>query len=98
MDHILYDISKTILNTSYKKHGEKTNNLSIRIYKNKTEKRITFKIKTGYYLELLAPETMALLGSAKNKIAKDKNGENVPHLENTEVFLVHCNIVNNYYQ
>ena len=41
---------------------------------------------------------MALLGSAKNKIAKDKNGENVPHLENTEVFLVHCNIVNNYYQ
>ena len=98
MDHILYHISKTILNTSYKKHGEKTNNLSIRIYKNKTEKRITFKIKTGYYLELLAPETMALLGSAKNKIAKDKNGENVPHLENTEVFLVHCNIVNNYYQ
>ena len=41
---------------------------------------------------------MALLGSAKNKIAKDQNGENVPHLENTEVFLVHCNIVNNYYQ
>ena len=41
---------------------------------------------------------MALLGSAKNKIAKDQNGENVPHLENTEVFLVHSNIVNNYYQ
>ena len=44
-----------------KKHGEKTVNPSIRIYKNKIEKRITFKIKTGYYLELLTPETMKLL-------------------------------------
>ena len=41
---------------------------------------------------------MKLLGSTKNKIAKDKNGENVPHLEITEVVLVHCNIVNNDYQ
>ena len=39
-----------------------------------------------------------LLGSTKNKITKDKNGENVPHLEITEVVLVHCNIVNNDYQ
>ena len=38
---------------------------------------------------LLTPETMKLLGSTKNKIAKDKNGENVPHLEITEVELVH---------
>ena len=38
-----------------------------------------FKIKTGYYLELLTPETMKLLGSTKNNTAKDKNGENVPH-------------------
>ena len=38
---------------------------------------------------------MKLLGSTKNKIPKDKNGENVPHLEITEVVLVHCNIVNN---
>ena len=37
---------------------------------------------------------MKLLGSTKNKI-KDKNGENVPHLEIAEVVLVHCNIVNN---
>ena len=37
---------------------------------------------------------MKLLGSTKNKITKDKNGENVPHLEITEVALVHCNIVN----
>ena len=38
---------------------------------------------------------MKLLGSAENKITKDKNGENAPHLEITEVVLVHCNIVNN---
>ena len=41
---------------------------------------------------------MKLLGCTKNKIAKDKNGENVPHLEITEVVLVHCNIANNDYQ
>ena len=41
---------------------------------------------------------MKLLGSTENKITKDKNGENIPHLEITEVVLVHCNIVNNDYQ
>ena len=41
---------------------------------------------------------MKLLGSTKNKITEDKNGENVPHLEITEVVLVPCNIVNNDYQ
>ena len=41
---------------------------------------------------------MKLLGSTKNKIAKDENVENVPHLEITEVVLVHCNMVNNDYQ
>ena len=41
---------------------------------------------------------MKLLGSTKNKITKDKNGENLPHLEITEVVLVHCNMVNNDYQ
>ena len=41
---------------------------------------------------------MKLLGSTKNKIIKDKNGENVPYLEITEVILVYCNIVNNDYQ
>ena len=38
---------------------------------------------------------MKLLWSTKNKITKNKNGENAPHLEITEVVLVHCNIVNN---
>ena len=60
--------------------------------------KITFKIKNGYSLELLISETMKLLESTKNKITKDKNGENVPHLEITEVVLVHCSIVNNDYQ
>ena len=65
------------------------------LYINKIENRITFKIKTGYYLELLTPESMKLLGSTESKITKDENDENVPHLEITEVVLVHCNIVNN---
>ena len=41
---------------------------------------------------------MKLLGSTENKIIKDKNGENVPHLEITDVVLIHCNIVDNDYQ
>ena len=41
---------------------------------------------------------MKLLGSTENKIAKHKNGENVPHLGIMEVVLVHCNNVNNIYQ
>ena len=81
-----------------KKHGENTDKPSVQIYVNKIENRVTFKIKNGYSLELLTPETMKLLGSTKNKITKDENGENVPHLEITEVVLVHCNIVNNDYQ
>ena len=81
-----------------KKHSESVDNPSIRIYVNKIENRITFKIKNGYYLELLTPETMKLLGSAENKINKDKKGENVAHLEIVEVVLVHCNLGNNDYQ
>ena len=50
------------------------------MYINRIENRITFKIKNGYYLELLTPETMKLLGSNESKTTKDKNGENVPHL------------------
>ena len=60
--------------------------------------RITFTKKTGYITELLMPETMKLLGNNKSKNTKDKNGENVPMLEITEVVLVHCNTVNNNYQ
>ena len=62
---------------------------------NETENRIRLKIKTRYHLELLIPETMKLLRSSKSKITKDKNGENVPHLETPKAVLSHCNIVNN---
>ena len=48
-----------------KKIGENTNNPSVRIYINKIENRIIFKIKTRYYLELLTTETMKLLGSTE---------------------------------
>ena len=41
---------------------------------------------------------MKLLGSTENKITKNKNGENVPHLKITEAILVRCNIVNSDYQ
>ena len=68
------------------------------IYVNKIENGLMFKIKKGYYLELLTPETMKLLGSTKSKITKDESGENVCHLEITEVILVHCDIANNNYQ
>ena len=81
-----------------KKHSENVDNPSIKIYVNKIENRVTFKTKKGYYLELATPETIKLLGSTKCKITKDKNGENVPHLEIVELVLHHCNIVNNNYQ
>ena len=68
------------------------------MYVNKIENSATFKNKNGYSLQLLTPETMKLLGSTETKITKDKNVENVPHLEITEVVLVQCNIVNNDYQ
>ena len=57
-----------------------------------------FKRKTRYYLELLMLEKMKLVRSTKSKINKGKNGENVPHLEISELVLIHCNIVNNDYQ
>ena len=56
-------------------------------YVNKTENRIKFRVKTGFYLDLLTPERMKLLRSTKSKITKDESSENVPHLEITEVVL-----------
>ena len=81
-----------------KKHETLTENLPIQIYPHKIKKRIVFKIKTGYKLELLTPETIKLLGSTKKDVDSDKNSENVPKLESVEVVLVHCNLVKNDYQ
>ena len=64
-----------------KTHGE--NKPSAQIYVNKIENTVTFKIKNGYSLK------MKLFESTENKIIKDKNGENVSHLQITEVELVH---------
>ena len=51
-----------------------------------------------YYIKLLTPEKMKLLGSTKSNMTEKENGENVPRLEITEVVLIHCNVVNNSYQ
>ena len=65
----LLDASYSVSDIQYyfeyilKTHGENTDNLSRRMYVNKIENRITFKIKTLYHLELLTPETMKFLGS-----------------------------------
>ena len=79
-------------------HGQNFDNPSVKIYVNKRENKITFKVKNGYSLKLLKPEIMKLLGSTKNKRTADRNGENILHVEITEVVLVYCNIVNNDYQ
>ena len=81
-----------------KKHETIGETAPILIYANTITNRIVSKIKTGYKLELLSKETMKLLGSTKDTIDADKNSENVPRLENVEVVLVHCNLVNNSYQ
>ena len=88
-DHIEYII---------KKHETIGENAPILIYANTINNRIVFKIKNGHKLQLLSKETMKLLGSTKDIIDADKNSENVPRLENVEVFLVHCNLLNNSYQ
>ena len=80
-----------------KKHETLTEDPPVEIYPNKTKNRIVFKIKTGYKLELLTPETMRLLESTKKDVDQDKNGEDVPKLESVEAVLVHCDIVNNNY-
>ena len=57
---------------------------------------LCFKLR--YYIELSTPETLKLFGSTKSEISKDKNDENVLHLEITEVVFVPCKIVNHNYQ
>ena len=80
-----------------KKHETIAETAPIIIYANTITNIVVFKIKTGYKLELLSKETMKLLGSTRDTIDADKNSEKVPRLENVEVVLVHCNLVNNSY-
>ena len=65
------------------------------IKKFKTE--LCLKLRHYHYLELLTTETMKLLGSTEIRLTKEKNGENLPQLEITEVVLIYYNIVHNDY-
>ena len=93
MDHIQYQIFKIILNIFSR------NTVKVLIIHQLEYLQIELKIELRLrYLELLTPETMKLLRSTESKITKNKNGQNVPHLEVVELVLVHCNLVNNDYQ
>ena len=81
-----------------KEHETLAENPPIQIYPNKIKNRIVLKVKSGYKLELLSPETMKLLGRTKQDVDKDKVREDVLKLETVEVVLMHCNLVNNSYQ
>ena len=80
-----------------KKRKTLTENPLVQIYPNKIKNRIVFKVKAGYKLELLTPETMKLLGSGKKDADKAKDGKNVPKLESVEFVLVYCNLIKNDY-
>ena len=82
----------------FKKHWKYIDKPSVQIYVNKIENSVTVKIKNEYRFEISTPETMKLVGSNESKKTKDKNGENAPRNEITEVVLVHCCIFNNHYQ
>ena len=93
----IYQIQNYFLDEVIKKHESnvKPNEQSpISIYANRILNRVSFRIKTGYKLELLTNETMRLLGSI---IDKTKNGEKVPKLEIVRNVLVFCNLVQNVY-
>ena len=67
MINLNYMIGSILIWVYSKKHNENIDNPSMKIYVNKIENRIIFRIKTRYHLELLTPETMKLLGSTEKK-------------------------------
>ena len=71
-----------------KNHKKVTDNSPTKIYVNKGENRIKFSIRKEYHLKPLMPKTMKLTRNTKSKITKTKTGENVPHLEISEVVLI----------
>ena len=74
VDHILL-FHILLFQVYHQRHETVTDNPEIRIYVYKIENRITFAIKTGYYLKLLMPETMKLFGGTESKTINDKNSE-----------------------
>lgn len=65
---------------------------------NKIKNKIVFKIKVGYKLEYISLKILKLLGSTKNDIDQNKDGENVPKLTSIEIVLRHNNLVYDNYQ
>ena len=100
MDHILFQTFKITLSTLFKKKKHETvmDNPPVQTYTNKTKNRMVSKIKTGNKIELSSLEIMKLLRSTKKNVDQDKDGEDEPKLESTEVILVHYNLVNSIYQ
>ena len=74
------------------------NNASVQMYVNRIKNKIVFKIKVGYKLEYISLKILKLLGSTKNDIDQNKDGENVPKLTSIEIVLRHCNLVYDNYQ
>ena len=91
----LYSVSdiQDYVESIIKKQETVTVNPAIKIYEKRIENKITFKINTRYYLELLTPETMKTFESNKSA-----TGEILPHLKIAEVVLVHYNVASNDYQ
>ena len=81
-----------------KNHETLTEDPAIKVYCNTIKNRIISKIKSGYKLEMLTPETMSLLGTTKKVVDQNKNVENIQNLESVEAVLVHCNLDKNNYQ
>ena len=81
-----------------KNHDTLRTNPPFQIYINRINKRLVFKTKDGYKVELQAPEIMKLFDWIKKFIGKTKNGKIVPHLEVVEAVLLQCNLVDKQYQ
>ena len=97
-DVILLQTFKITLNLSSKKHETLTENPPIQIYPNKIKKRIVFKIKRGYKLELLTPETMRLLGSTKKMLIKIKTAKTYQNQNLLKLFQFIVILVKNDFQ
>ena len=98
MDHTLFHTFKIVLSALLRRHEAIADNPPVKIYINKIRNRITFKIKTGYKLELLSPDNHQIIRECKKDVDQDKYGENVPKLQYFEFALVYCNLVKNDYQ
>ena len=82
----------------HQKHETLTTKSLIQVYINRINNRLVFKIKDGYEIELQTPKKMKLFGSTKTLIHKSKCWKKVLSLDEVEVVLVQCNLIDNQYQ